>query len=1117
MRFSVPLVWLVLAVLPGLAAAPGSGGPPEEGHWLIRVAAGEDARQVAAGVGAQYERPLQGLEGWHRVRFVDPQQGRPAGPGWRAEAEGRLRGHPRVTAHHEDRIVERHPCAFLPSDPLFPDQWHLENIGQGGGLPFADIAVRPVWDAGWSGQGATVAIVDQGVEYRHPDLAANHLAGSGYDYRDGDADPAPRIADESHGTAVAGIVLAAANATGGLGVAHRARLVPVRLIGTRLSGYSLSSSQIAEALAHRRATVDIYNNSWGPPSEGNPKYSMIEPVERQALADGARYGRGGRGSIYVWAAGNGGLSGHNANYDEYNTSPYTISVGAVGDDDIRPGYSVPGANLLVAAPSGGRGRGILTTDNTAASGLAGYADGDYYPDFSGTSAAAPIVSGVVALLLQQRPDLGWRDVQMLLALTAVPVDFAGGSWTRNGAGHWVSHDYGFGRVDAAAAMRLAAGWPLLPELRTTTASSGTQGYPAALPEGVRISRTLSVVENLRVQHVLVTVNSNHRAWGDLRVELVSPAGTSSVLAESHASPSPASQPGTWTYLSTRHLNELSQGAWTLHVTDEGSAGTGSLLGWSVTVWGTAPQATPNRPPQAADLHFASTVFPLEIDLLAGAADPDGDPLQLLSVQAPRGGTLSEPVNGRVRFTMGLTATGRETFSALLGDGRGGVVRRLVHVRDPRPVARNDLFPIRSGTTVALPVLDNDHDPDGNSLRLVEAAPPRRGSVAINPDQTIRYSPPAGFAGVDRFRYRMTDDTDGEAEAWVTVVVQQSPDLALEFDGVDDYLRLPPEPALPLMDSFTAEAWIYPTGWGEYVTGFGRIFDRDSFIFFLNGFDHAFYNDRSLVAYLVQDDGTAVAANSAGGVVRLNEWQHVAVSFTSGSATPVRFYVDGQPVAVSYPLEGSSPPRRPLRDNRGQYLYMGEAPSGARAFQGRMTEFRIWDHVVAPATVLARRDLRLTGTEPGLQLYFPFAETLGPTAASTGMVKAVAELSGARRVPRLAPWRALESRYNLLLDAGSGWWRERSLGWLYGDAFPWVYLPELGWVYTGHGPGSGVYWLYPAAVNWGWLMTGPALHPWFYRPAGPGWLWSLGGFPEPGWFYASEVSDWIAGGTDLPGS
>lgn len=1096
------LAAMILFVLPGASASGGGPDNAATGTWLVRIAADADPEEVASRLGAEYAGPLEGVDGYHRLRFFEELSSRPGQA--RETILRKLESVDPVIRFEEEVMLTRYPRSFVPDDPRFPDQWHLENVGQSGGLPFADIRVRPAWDAGLSGSGVTVAVVDEGIQYRHPDLEPNWLPGSGYDYNDDDSDPSPSGFEDRHGTAVAGITLAAGNDLGGLGVAYAASLVPLRLI----AGPFPSGAEV-EALSRNKQVVDIYNNSWGPSDDAGVRYVGISRTLRDALEQNTATGRGGLGNIYVWAAGNGGLNGDNSNYDGYNASPYTISVGAVGHDDIRAGYSEPGANLLVVAPSGGRGGGILTTDNT---GPSGYDDGDTYDNFSGTSAATPVVSGVVALLLEKRPDLGWRDVQQILALTATPVDFDEG-WSRNAAGYWASHEYGFGRVDASAAVRLAEQWTVLPRMLTTSGSFGSflGGDDVALPQFQTVERPITISDSIRVQHVMVTVSLTHADWGDLRIEIESPSGTRSVLAEEHANANQSFQPGTWTFLSTHFLHESSEGDWTLRITDEGSGGSGTLDRWEIEIRGTALDGSGNRPPSAGDLSIQSVTYPVEVDVLQGVRDPDGDPVELLSVQYPRAGYLEDLGNGRFRYSMENSKDGTDVFGVLLSDGQGRVARRLVHVLDPRPVGRNDLYPVLSGTSTRLPVLSNDLDPDADPLRLTGLSGNYRGAVSIQPDGSLLYTPPAGFSGVERIRYALTDDSDGESTGWATVIVQETPEVALDFDGEDDYLRLEAAPSVPTTDQFTVEAWIYPEEYGEYVTGFGRIIDRRSFIFFLNGFDHTFYNDQSLVAYFVLNDGGAVAVNTGPGTLELNRWQHVALSYDSSNPLePVRIYVDGRKLALDYPLDNTSPPDQPMTDNGFFPLYIGESDSGARAFNGRITEVRIWDGVISPQQIQSFHDRQLTGNEPGLQLYFRFDQTLEPEAVSLAGGDIRAGIYEARRVPLEFPWADLEARFTLLSDEGSGWWEERTLGRLYGDLFPWIHLPDAGWAYTGHGVAENNYTLFFGENGIGWAGTSPAIWPWLYQFETASWLYLWEGLGSGPAFYSYGTRSWLPG-------
>ena len=1109
----------LLFLLAGLSFANLPGASREEadspsGTLLVRIAEGVDAEALAESMGARYGGPVEGVGGFHRFVYEQPLQSRPDGASFLSGQLQRLETRPEIRFVEKERMLRRYPRRFEPRDPLFPDQWHHENLGQGGGIPHADANVRPAWDAGLFGAGVTIGVVDTGIQFDHPDLFPNYLSPYGYDFLSGDSDPSPSEESDRHGTAVAGISLAAANDRDGLGIAPSASLIPIRLIPDRnlvtTTGGSYSSSTEAEALSYRDDIVDIYNNSWGP---GDGRYAAMPGVVEAALEENVREGRNGRGTIYVWAAGNGGLEDDNSNYDGYNASPYTISVGAIGDNDILASYSEPGANLLVTAPSLGTGQGIVTTDNT---GTSGYSDGDTTDNFSGTSAAAPMVSGLVALLLEARPDLGWRDVQQILARTAEPVDLRGGTWTQNGAGLWTSHEYGFGRIDAEAALRVAGSWPLLPAMETRTFRR-VPDLP--IPDnGQAVADTVEVPSDLDVQFARVRLQADHNDWGHLRVELVSPSGTRSVLAESHFNGNGAGQPGEWTYLSTRYLGESSLGEWTLEVSDERAGTAGTLNEWSLLLMGTLPTGEKGLPPVTGELTVEAVTYPVTVDLNGQVVDPDGDPVELISVQPPRGGRLTDTGEGIFHYERGAAFDGRDFFSALFSDGKGGVVRRLVEIVDPSPVGQNDTFPVLANSVRTLPVLENDRDLDGDPLRLTGIEDGNTGEAVISGDEsTILYSAPSGFTGVRRIQYFFTDDSDGSSSAWATVVVQEEPDIALEFDGLDDFLLLPAEDGPAMEEAFTLEAVIHPRDWGEHVTGFGRIYDRGYVIFFLNGFDHAFYNDRSLVAFFILENGTEVAANSVEDVLVLNEDQHVALTFDhTAGASSVRMFIDGEEVALSYPSDQGllgGAPGRPLAPMTTQPLYMGENPRGARAFKGRISGFRIWEQARSPAQVAAAATGLEGGDTPAIK--FPLDRQLGSEVPSTGTLTVSAFLNGPQRVPGQAPWSELESRYRLLRDAGSGWWEERTFGWIFGDRYPWIYADSVGWAFSGHADPETGYLLYPAGNNWGWLATTPGLYPWFHRALSGDWLWHVEGTANPSWWYSFSAEDYFISGDSLP--
>jgi proprotein convertase subtilisin/kexin type 2 len=318
-------------------------------------------------------------------------------------------------------------------DPLYASQWHLKNTGQAAAAgPAAtagqDLNVEPVWNScndngTCKGEGIAIAVVDRGVEIAHPDLQPNlssSLAGRVYSLNgapaNGDPTPVQTDRENAHGTAVAGIVAARDNnGLGGRGVAPRATF----------TGYALlqasTNSNEADAMAFQAKDVAVSNNSWGP-ADGNGQLSDANSLWRDAIEFGLASGRNGLGTIYVWAAGNGYNSGfkERSTYDGYASYRGVIAVGALNAQGRRSSYSEPGANVWVSAPGGepcAGGLAILTTDLSGAKGYNAGAgapeldDADYTRCMNGTSAAVPSVSGVMALMLQANPALGWRDAR----------------------------------------------------------------------------------------------------------------------------------------------------------------------------------------------------------------------------------------------------------------------------------------------------------------------------------------------------------------------------------------------------------------------------------------------------------------------------------------------------------------------------------------------------------------------------------------------------------------------------------------------------------------------------------------------------------------------------------
>jgi kexin len=513
-------------------------------------------------------------------------------------------------------------------DPLFADQWHLDNTGQFVGTRSGeDINVIPVWNDGVKGAGVLVAVVDDGLQLGHEDLAANIAANKSWDYRQSDNDPSP-ASENYHGTFVAGVLGARdQNGLGLRGVAPRASLAGYNLLWNN----TVLNTELYDAMTRNLSEVGVSSNSWGLSVDG---LGEAEPPTDTFWHDGVERGvlegRGGKGTVYVWAAGNGREDGgqDNSNYDYQANNRHVIAVCAVDGRGQRASYSEVGANLWLCAPGGanflsGGGMvslGLPTTDLMGAAGCNGdpdcqvggdYQNRSYTRAFLGTSAATPVVSGVVALMLQVNPALGWRDVRLILAQTARRNDSLDADWSltvpHTGQPQYsINHQYGFGVVDAAAAVARAKTWTNVgPQQIVERSVANVQAIPDNI--GTALQQQVSVSADLVIEYVEIDINTNHIYAGDLEIVLSAPSGTDSVLAETHDCliEVPGQTPGQvtyqvrfgtcaygynpWTFGSSRHLGEGSSGVWRLTLRDQGNQGSsGDLIAWTLRIYGRAP-------------------------------------------------------------------------------------------------------------------------------------------------------------------------------------------------------------------------------------------------------------------------------------------------------------------------------------------------------------------------------------------------------------------------------------------------------------------------------------------------------------------------------------------------
>lgn len=239
------------------------------------------------------------------------------------------------------------------ADPIFKEQWHLFNTVQIG----HDVNVTDVWMQGITGHNATVAIVDDGLDMYSDDLKDNYFAEGSYDFNDNQLEPKPQLADDRHGTRCAGEVSAVKNNVCGVGVAWDSKIAGIRILSKLIT-----DADEAIAMNYAFQKNQIYSCSWGPPDDGR---SMDAPgiLIKRAMLNAVQNGRGGLGSIYVFASGNGAANEDNCNFDGYTNSIYSITVGAIDRKGLHPYYSEKCSAQLVVTYSSGSGDAIVSKYN----------------------------------------------------------------------------------------------------------------------------------------------------------------------------------------------------------------------------------------------------------------------------------------------------------------------------------------------------------------------------------------------------------------------------------------------------------------------------------------------------------------------------------------------------------------------------------------------------------------------------------------------------------------------------------------------------------------------------------------------------------------------------------
>jgi len=619
------------------------------------------------------------------------------------------------------------PYAPQPTDTYFGLQWNLEHRNGDGSAAGVDLNVRAAWPLS-TGKGITVAAADTGVELTHVELASRVAGAPHYNFaaQNTNAGPIGSSPLAAHGTEVAGLMVAPVNTARMVGVAPGASLASWVIFDTNF--VLASDEHLMDMYQYQSNVVAVQNHSWGRNGLTLAGPTLLEQI---GISNAITQGRSGRGVVMVRSAGNDRASGGNANDDGYPSNPGVIAVAAVRIDGRVASSSEPGACVLVGAPSGDPSAGFGGLFTTDLIGSAGVNQISFFPPdladyvfnalgFSGTSASAPQIAGIVALILSANTNLTYRDVQQILILSSRHFDFADPDLVQNGAGFLVSHNDGFGVPDAGMTVNFARSWinrppltnvtftatnpaaipddglrvlvtgsgvptnlssirtlpsvgphadtptPILPlvdfgygtnatgfnltnkgalvqrdgvtfasqinlaaqagaafavvyNFATNTDPTGAPGGDQLLPMGgtdfvpipavfightdgealkalfqtnnnalaqIHLNSTsyvFTVANTLICEHVALRVQTDHQLRGDVRITLVSPSGTRSVLQRYNADESPG--PVDWTYYSTHHFFESSAGNWTAYFSDEYSGATGTVHNVTLTIEG----------------------------------------------------------------------------------------------------------------------------------------------------------------------------------------------------------------------------------------------------------------------------------------------------------------------------------------------------------------------------------------------------------------------------------------------------------------------------------------------------------------------------------------------------
>uniref|UniRef100_A0A1I8EX92 P/Homo B domain-containing protein n=1 Tax=Wuchereria bancrofti TaxID=6293 RepID=A0A1I8EX92_WUCBA len=522
-----------------------------DNEWVVEIVGGlEEARDIARAVGYKFIAPVRGFDNVYIFSKENYRKKR------KADDKSTL-----ALCRHKQKSSRT-----INGQPI-------------------SMHVIKAWELGYTGKGVVVTILDDGMQHNHTDIIRNYDPHASYDLNDNDPDPMPKFNKMNrHGTRCAGeIVMTPNNSFCGVGIAYNAKIGGIRMLDGKIT-----DRIEAEALNYNINYIDIFSASWGPMDDGKTVEGPGR-LTQKAILKGIQQGRNGKGVIYVWASGNGGMQDDDCSCDGYMDSIYTLSVSSVTEDGTSPWYAEKCAATLTSTFSTDHydKQMIATTD----------IENKCTGTFAGTSASAPMAAAIIALGLDANPSLTWRDVQHITVWTSDPIPLLNinNGWNKNARGLLVNSHFGFGLMDASAFVTVAKTWKNVPAQRACATIFPT------FPKREINDKSVTVIkfqtdgcmgqknEINFLEHIQLVLDAYYPIRGHLSILIISPKGTKTELLSVRRRDKSSAGFQHWPFMSVHTWGENPRGIWQLHIEDKSMANkamTGIVNNITLIIYGT---------------------------------------------------------------------------------------------------------------------------------------------------------------------------------------------------------------------------------------------------------------------------------------------------------------------------------------------------------------------------------------------------------------------------------------------------------------------------------------------------------------------------------------------------